>query len=417
VGESTAWARALEAHRARRCWSVQTLSRKMRREADRVGEGVARDLGRMIRYWERGDRRPSELYRRLLSRVYGVSESELFSDAVLLDSGEVDEVRRREFLRTAAAAGVAATAPVLTPRRVGRRDVADLQRAISDARALDQRLGGDGLHHLAALQVRHARELLDVGSYADEVGRVLHATLGEACILAGWLAFDAFRHDVARGYYAEAVTAAQVAGDELVTAHVFANMSMQALQRDRPREAVMLAQTAQRCAARRGGPRLRALAAMREARGWARLGDRGAAEATIGRAVDAFEGPQCGCDPAWVAFFDEAEVAGAAGHCYVELGACRTGLARLRESARGDDGLRSRNRASWSLALADGLARCGDVAQACSVAGGTLTLLGELSSVRVRRQLRDVAARVAPHATMAEVREFRKQLATVSITA
>jgi len=144
MGESPAWARALEAHRARRCWSVHTLARKLREEADRVGEGLARDLARMIRYWERGDRRPSELYRRLLSRVYGVNEAELFADAVPLETAEVDEVKRREFLRTAAAAATAATAPTLTPRRVGRSDVADLERAISDVRALDQRLGGEG---------------------------------------------------------------------------------------------------------------------------------------------------------------------------------------------------------------------------------------------------------------------------------
>jgi len=95
----------------------------------------------------------------------------------------------------------------------------------------------------------------------------------------------------------------------------------------------------------------------------------------------------------------------------------RDRLARLREAVCVDDGARPRNRALWSLALADGLARSGDVAQACTVAGGALPLIGELSSARVRRQLRDVAGRVAPCSAVTGVREFRQQVAAIGVTA
>jgi hypothetical protein len=192
-------------------------------------------------------------------------------------------------------------------------------------------------------------------------------------------------------------------------------MSMQALHLQRPREAVTLAQAAQQHATGRGGPRLRALLAVREARGWADLGDPAAVDASLGRATDDLYGRPSGRDPDWVEFFDDVELAGAAGHCYVNLGMGQRGIEKLRKSVATQGGSRTRNTVSWTLALADGLARTGQPAEACTVAGDALPLLSELSSSRVHRQLHTLRRRVEPHTAIAEVRDFRQRTAVLPL--
>jgi len=322
-------------------------------------------------------------------------------------------LKRRDFLRTAAAVAVAVTAPAATPpRHVAQTDLTTLERALADLRALDWRIGGDRLHHLAVLQVQRLRDLLNSGSYGDDVGRSLHAMLSEAHGLSGWLAFDASRHADARSHFTEAVLAGDMAGDALIAAYAFANMALQDLHLDRPREAVSLAQAAQDRIARRGGPRVRSLLAVREARGWAMLGDRGAMTMAIGRATTALES-RSGHDPDWVMFFDESELAGAAGRAHLAVGTGSRGTALLRDAIDAVNGERPRNRASWTLSLADALAAEGDPGRACHVASQVLPLVGELASARVRRQLRNVQRRIAPHAAAPEVREFQERVLSV----
>jgi hypothetical protein len=262
------------------------------------------------------------------------------------------------------------------------------------------------------LHVQHLRDLLNTGSYGDGVGRALHAMLCEAHSLAGWLAFDASRHADARTHFTEAVLAGDVAGDALIAAYAFANMAMQDLHLDHPREAVSLARAAQDRIARRGGPRLRGLLAVREARGWAMLGDRGAMTTSIGRATTALDS-RSGHDPDWVMFFDESELAGAAGRAHLAVGAGPRGTALLRDAIEAVNGDRPRNRASWTLSLADALATEGDHGQACHVASQALPLVGELASARVRRQLRNVQLRMAPHTAAPDVREFQERVRSV----
>jgi transcriptional regulator with XRE-family HTH domain len=198
---------------------------------------------------------------------------------------ENEAVQRRDFLRvTTAAAAVAAAGDLLEPGRVGRTDVAEIQQTIDDLRALDQRTGGDRLHRLAGIQVKQARALLARGTYGADIGQQLSSVLGEAAILVGWLSFDAGRHDASAASYAEAITAAGAAADELVAAHAYANLSMLALAAAQPQRAVQYAQAGQRAATRHGGPRLRALLFAREAQGHAARRD---GTATVRR----FDGP------------------------------------------------------------------------------------------------------------------------------
>lgn len=201
-------------------------------------------------------------------------------------------MQRREFLRVASAAAVSAVAPeLMLPGAVGQSDLDEFQRAIADLRALDQCAGGDRLHVLAAQQVRQVQRLLRDGRYGAAVERRLHSTLGDAAILAGWLNFDAGRHDTARTYFADAITATFSANDPLTQAYALSLMAMQAQHIGQPREAVRLARAGQRASGTKGGNRLRALLQVREARALAVIGDRSGAELALTRAERVLAAP------------------------------------------------------------------------------------------------------------------------------
>jgi len=326
---------------------------------------------------------------------------------------ENEPVDRRDFLRTAAAVGaVAATGDLLDPGTVGRADVAEIEQAIDDLRALDQRTGGDRLHHLAAMQVRQARALLARGNYRADVGKQISSVLGEAAILVGWLSFDAGRLDVAAANYTEAVAAAGAASDELVAAHAYANLSMLAAAAQQPQRAVQYAQAGQRAAARRGGPRLKALLLSREAQAHGARQDHVATTDALRRAERAF-GRANGQDPTWTAFFTDAELAGAAGSAFRALGANHQGVRHLQDATVIFG--RPRNRASWMLQLASAFAHAGDVAQACAVAEETLPVVSDLTSTRVRRHVPRLVAAMTPHGQVPEVRQLRERVAALGL--
>jgi len=65
--------------------------------------------------------------------------------------------------------------------------------------------------------------------------------------------------------------------------------------------------------------------------------------------------------------------------------------------------------------LAEGLATAGDPAQASAVAADALPVVSDLTSTRVRRHGRRVAAAVAPHVGIAEEREFQERIAVLRL--
>jgi transcriptional regulator with XRE-family HTH domain len=326
---------------------------------------------------------------------------------------ENEPVHRRDFLRvTTAVAAMTATGDLLDPHHVGQADVAEIQQAIDDLRALDQRTGGDRLHHLAAMQVRHARSLLARGSYGPDVAGRLSSVLGEAAILSGWLSFDAGRHEASQRSYAEAVTAAGAASDELVAAHAYANMSMLTAALDQPQRAVQYAQAGQRAAARRGGPRLRALLCAREAQAHAGVGDHQATSDALRRADRAFHSAR-GNDPGWTAFFTEAELAGAAGSAFRALGSTEIGVRHLQDATNIPG--RTRNRASWVLQLAAAHAVNGAPEQACAVATEALPVVTDLASTRVRRLVHRLSAAMTSYGSLPEVRDFRERATALGL--
>ena len=260
----------------------------------------------------------------------------------------------------AASLGLGLGSLVPAQRRVGDAEVNAVEEAVRRIRLLDDRHGADGLYQRAAQPLRAAYALLDAGltarrSTADR----LHAGAGELAISVGWLAHDSGRFDDARSHYAEALATARVAGDEALEAHAFCNTSFLARDAGRHREAVRSAQAGQQAARRLASPRLLSLLSLREAGGWAGLGDRSGCEKSLARAHAYFDRGAAEADPEWMSFFGEPELEALQAQCWAALGEWPRAARHARRAAALQDRRFTRNLALYRAELAADLARGG----------------------------------------------------------
>ncbi|UGT64204.1 helix-turn-helix domain-containing protein [Nocardia asteroides] len=334
--------------------------------------------------------------------------------AILVVDGEEEaDVKRREFFR-AGAIGAGAAAVGATPAasetpgtlRVGASDVAALAESVEQIHGLDLVLGGDRLRGLAAGQVRYARQLLSIGSYSAAVGRELTGATAELMTAAGWVHYDSGHPDEAARYYTEAAQTATAADAGIAAAHALGNASHLMVNRHGSRTtgdrlAVQYAQAATRAAQSHGGPKLRALMALREAEANGARGERGEMTKAISRAFRAYDSSR-GYDPDWV-YLPEAEMSGVSGKAHMRLGDHAAATADL-EAAIASSAAWPRERASWQLHLAHNLMQSGDVAAACGRLTDTFATIADLASARLQRRLGDLVTTVRPHSTVPEAR-------------
>ncbi|MFI6081453.1 tetratricopeptide repeat protein [Streptomyces sp. NPDC051217] len=345
------------------------------------------------------------------------------------DTGDISEesdVRRRAFMTggTASVAaasfgiGAAPTAAVPGPRRVGEAEVSALEEAVRRIRLLDDRHGADGLYRRAAQPLRTAYALLDAGTATRgaTAGR-LHASAGELAISVGWLAHDSGRFDDARSHYAEALATARVANDPGVEAHAFCNTSFLARDAGRHREAVRAAQAGRRAARDLGSPRLLSLLALREAGGWAGLGDRTDCEQSLGQAHTLFERGPSDSDPEWMSFFGEPELEALEAQCRAALGDWSAATRHAYRATVLQDPHFTRNLALYRAELAVDLARSGSLDEAAAAGHRVLDLMDEVQSSRIQGMLAGMVRVLLPRRRTAEVGAFLDRHASTAATA
>ncbi|MFH8347104.1 tetratricopeptide repeat protein [Streptomyces sp. NPDC018045] len=286
---------------------------------------------------------------------------------------------------------VSSPLPADGPGRAGASEAAAVEEAVRRIRLLDDRHGAEGLYRRAAKPLRSAYELLDAGVHRGSVSDRLHAGAGELAISVGWLAHDSGRFGDARSHYAEALATARVAGDAALEAHAFCNTAFLARDAHRPREAVRAAQAAQQAARNLGSARLLSLLALREAGGWAGLGDRRSCEQALLRAQRLFaQGPSDG-DPEWMSFYGEAELAGLEAQCWSALGEQGRAVTHARRAVALQDPHFTRNIALFTAELAGDLALSHAPEEAATAGTRALILLKDVRSARIRTMLDSTA--------------------------
>lgn len=408
----------------------------VRRAAREIGERVSCDA-RYIGRVESGEIRcPNYAYERVFKHMFpgcgltdmgfaprdevrgrkpragtGAGDGGIGNDSNNSNNGnnEESDVLRRAFMTSGPAAALAATLPQAAsgPRRIGGHEAQAVEEAVRQIRVLDDRHGADGLFQRAGHSLRSAYALLDRGVYSQAVADRLHAGSGELAISVGWLAHDSGRHADARSYYAEALATARMSGEPSLEAHAFCNTAFLARDAGRPREAVRAAQAAQRAARTLGSSRLLSLLALREAGGWAGLGDRAACERALSRAARLYGKGPSDTDPEWMTFYGEAELEGLEAQCWSRLGEYRRAAVHARRGVALQDPHFTRNIALYSAELAGDLAAAGDPDEAAEAGQRALDLLGEhVKSSRIHAMLDAAATALGPHRRREAVAAF-----------
>jgi hypothetical protein len=332
--------------------------------------------------------------------------------AEVVEAGVVD---RRQFLAltgvtlTAAAhqwlfdpARVAAS---LSGRRVGHAVVDDLECVVETKRRMDDALGGGSLLPSVREDLRLVVGMLQRAAYSEDVGRRLHGVAAEFGRLAGWLAYDSDQHALAQRFWLASLRAAHTSGDRPMGANLLGFMSVQAALSSRPRDAVVLAESAL-SQERHLTPAVAALLHSRLAYASARVGDEPGWRRSQLRAESLLARSDKTQEPPWVYWFTEAETEGVAGTALLEFGRSHEAEAHLRRAVSLIDPDFIRDRAMWMADLATARVASGAVEHGCATANEAAVLMRRVESPRDQRRLARFRRAAAPHASSDAVREF-----------
>jgi hypothetical protein len=295
------------------------------------------------------------------------------------------------------------------PRKVGSSDIVAIREVTRSFGELDNRFGGGRVRTAVVRYLDTAvTPLLRDGSYGEAVGRRLAAAAAELTRLAGWMAYDLEQHGLAQRYLIQALRLARDAGDHGFGGEILAGMSHQAVYVGQHAHALDLARAAQFAARRAGVPTLLAEAHVLEAHAHAGLGDRRACGDALHEAERAFDRRRPADEPEWIAYFDEAYLSAKFAHCFRDLGDGPSAVRHARRSLE-MDGRYVRGRMFNLSLLAAGLVQCGEVDEACDVAGEATRLAAELQSTRTRSYLADLHRRLEPYGAQPAVRDLHDQ--------
>lgn len=185
--------------------------------------------------------------------------------------------------------------------------VETLHSRIRELIDLDIQFGGDQSSGVALQLFRSVHRKLGASQCDPTIERDLYAAAGELGEVAGWLLYDAGKHDLVRRINHEALHLSRLAGDHSMELLILQNMSMHAGHLKRPIEALRIARMV--LETNTLSPRLEALFRTREARALALAGDDTAAERTFHQAHSLYLDGVRDDDPAWAWWINDRELA------------------------------------------------------------------------------------------------------------
>ncbi|WP_406112975.1 hypothetical protein [Kitasatospora purpeofusca] len=303
------------------------------------------------------------------------------------------------------------TQPASIFTRVGVQEVEELRATLNDLDALDQRFGGALLWRSAQHTLQWIHALLDRAQFTDDIEAELHSIAGSLTTSLGWYCYDAEQQERANVFFAQALNTALLSNDAPLAVRTLSNMARQAVDLDKPRDAIRYAQLAANHAGTWAPPRVHSLIAVREAQGFARLGDTDNADHAILRAWQAFEQDTSDRDPEWAAFLNEAELTCLEGMCQSDLGQHRRAIALLERSSDMQESARDRNRGMCLVRLSGAALSAGDLDRSIAAAEMSIHMIsGGMNSRRNKKVLRTVAINLRPYATDPRARDMAEQI-------
>ncbi|MEU9334415.1 hypothetical protein AB0D49_14830 [Streptomyces sp. NPDC048290] len=292
--------------------------------------------------------------------------------------------------------------------RVGISDVSMIRTTGGMFAELDDRFGGEHARHSLVQYLSRDVAPLLTGQYTEAVGRALFSTVAETTLLAAWMSYDACHHGLAQRYFLQALRLAQDGNDRRLAGSILSAMSHQATFLGHFTEAATLARAARMGISGVATPTLMAQFHAMEARALARTGDIRACESALSEATKALESRNNSDEPEWITYFDEAELAAEAAHCFRDVNSARQAVAHAQNAMSGSH---VRSDFFATMVLADAHLRAGEPEEACRVALDALDLGEQLKSARCVSYLAEFRHRLDTVGDTAFIRDFREQAA------
>lgn len=343
-----------------------------------------------------------------------------------------DLVMDRRAASRAIVAGVATGAGLLAPLdgwlepaaaeeerpRLGRLstgDVDELENTAQAFRAWDHKYGG-GLRRRAVVgQLREVSSALEEHQ-ATAVEERLYRVMAQLAGTAATMAWDSGMQRRAQEYYRIALRAAHGGGDRTFGANVLAGMARQMLYTGRPQDALELVRLAQDGTRGETGPRVRAMLHTREAWALSAMGRMSAFNRATMQAADVLANAGSSEEPYWIAYFDEAELAGVTGGRLLDRARddprthAETAAEHIRTALKKRKGEAGRSRALDRIGLAECAFLAGDVTYAVTETHRAVEAAEVTQSSRVRAQLRQLYPYTVGHSASRRVREARDRI-------
>lgn len=322
--------------------------------------------------------------------------------------GDGDDVRRREFFKASAGAGLVVGLPEFAHLQAGSRVGSDfperLRKRTARLRRLDDVLGGGDTYRVYLGEYQATKALLRDATYTEDTGRSLLSVLAEQAQQAGWAAFDSGRHEDARGLYEASHNAAVEAGDTALAGNALACLAYQTVDGDRE-SGIEIAARACATAGRDAAPGVRALLYERLAWAYAVAGLAIETERALGTAESALAEVDDTPQPDWAAWVDRNELRIMTGRCWAELRRPLRAVPALETALADYDDVHARDKSLYLSWLADSYVSAGEVEQAASAAERALELSAGVASVRPRERLSPVLRRLGEHRSLPAVAE------------
>lgn len=283
-----------------------------------------------------------------------------------------------------------ALAEVRGPALLPEVALAALRGVIDAARAEDDVMGG---RTEIDVLLTHARAVERVHDQVDRGLRPqVHAAIGEAYQLAGWISFDQGFSARAENLLGTSRVWAGRAADAALSAFVLGpSMSFVATYGGNPALGVERAYGAIGWARRSGNRRLTAFTMAIGARAHARLGETALCLDLLDHAhgeLDLHTPDER--DDGWLSVFDRAALDGHRGSCLLDLGLPGRALAPLAEQDTATPSRFVRNRVIWQLDRVEALLRLGEIEQACAELIATTAIPTATITPRVRGRFRSI---------------------------
>jgi transcriptional regulator with XRE-family HTH domain/tetratricopeptide (TPR) repeat protein len=387
------------------------LRRERNLTQERLAEraGVSVDVVRKLEQQRKDSARLPTLHK--LATGLGVDVTALLAETPTVSSiGDADtDLRVLTSLSLAPGLPIAANTP--PDRSIGQETISELRERTVRMRRLDDFLGGADTFRLYNTELAGTIRLIKDNTYTEPVGKSLLSIAAEQAQQAGWAAFDAGHHDVARKLYDYSLSSAQLAEDTALAGNALSMLSYQLISISK---SGVEAASASCDWTRDSSNAVRALMLERRAFAYANAGDQRQTEIALTEAEDVLYQDADSEAPNWVSWADQKEFRLIYGRCWAELHRPLRAVPILESVLTEFDDSEARNKAVYLTWLASAYIDAGEIEQAVTTMGRSLDLSSGVASVRPTNRVALLAKRLAPHRKLSSVTDLLDRITLLS---